>query len=120
MQLIALVKTTGSAGTGRPDSAAWSEKLRPIAMNLPMRATGRRGAGALDVGQRGGVERGELGEAGGRQRVAVDVGDVAGKVADRAVSAIEDRAFPGPTGRDVAASWRHVLPSGAFDDCRLA
>jgi hypothetical protein len=45
MLLIALVKTTGSAGTGRPDSAAWSEKLRPTAMNLPIRATGtpRRG-----------------------------------------------------------------------------
>ena len=25
----------GSDGTGKPDSAAWSEKLSPIATNLP-------------------------------------------------------------------------------------
>src|SRR4051812_31335325 len=45
MQLVAFVKMTGSSGTGRLDSAAWSEKLRPTAMNLPTLATGgpRRG-----------------------------------------------------------------------------
>ena len=34
-QLTALVKITGSEGTAIPDSAAWSRKLSPTAMNLP-------------------------------------------------------------------------------------
>ncbi len=39
-QETALVKTTGSAGIGRLDSAAWSAKFRPMAMNLRTPWTG--------------------------------------------------------------------------------
>ena len=39
-QVMALVNRTGSAGIGRFDSAAWSAKFRPMAMNLRLPLTG--------------------------------------------------------------------------------
>jgi hypothetical protein len=39
-QLTALVNSTGSSGIGRFDSAAWSAKFRPTAMNLDTPLTG--------------------------------------------------------------------------------
>ena len=35
IQLVAFINIIGSDGTGKPDSAAWSEKFRPIPINLP-------------------------------------------------------------------------------------
>ena len=55
-------------------------------MNLPIRATGTPEARvALDDGKRAEVERRQLLQPGGRQLVAVDVVDLAGKVADLAL-----------------------------------
>ncbi|MNU09162.1 hypothetical protein D3C72_2555720 [compost metagenome] len=34
--LVHLLKMIGSLGTAMPASAAWSEKLRPMQMNLPI------------------------------------------------------------------------------------